>query len=358
MLNNEVKKNLHEGTVIPAHPLALTEERKLDEVAQRALTRYYIEAGAGGIAVGVHTTQFEIRDPQFQLYEKVLTLAIEEINKANAPDSFIKVGGISGPIEQARSEALFIKDAGYDLGLLSMGGLQTYSEKELLHRTEKIAEIIPVFGFYLQPSVGGRVLSYDFWKAVADIPNVHAIKIAPFNRYQTFDVIRAVCHSERNEEIAIYTGNDDNIVNDLLTTYRIDVAGKKVEKQIVGGLLGHWAVWTKTTVDLFNKIKAARLKGEIPAELPTLGQEITDANAAFFDASNQFKGCIAGINEVLARQGLLKGNWCLLDREKLSPNQAEEIDRVYAAYPHLHDDEFINANKARWFNEVKSPLHR
>jgi dihydrodipicolinate synthase/N-acetylneuraminate lyase len=350
MLNLEVKKHLLEGTVIPAHPLALTENRQLDEDGQRALTRYYIDAGVGGVAVGVHTTQFEIRYPQFNLYEKVLSLAMEELNNAQVSESFIKIGGISGPLEQAMKEATFLQDLGYDLGLLSMGGLQDATEEELIYRTKKIAEIIPVIGFYLQPAVGGRILSFDFWKQIAEIPNVHAIKAAPFNRYQTFDVIRAVCHSSRNEDIAIYTGNDDNIINDLLTTYRIDVDGEKVEKRIVGGLLGHWSVWTKTTVDIFQTVKEALKKNEIPNELLTLGQEITDANAAFFDPSNHFKGSIAGINEVLARQGLLQGNWCLLDKEKLSPNQSEEIDRVYAAYPHLNDDKFVKENLEKWFN--------
>jgi len=350
MLNREVKQHLLEGTVIPAHPLALTEDRQLDEASQRALTRYYIDSGAGGIAVGVHTTQFEIRDPQFNLYEKVLSLAMEEIKNARVPKSFIKIGGISGPLQQAVGEATFLKDLGYDLGLLSMGGLQDATEEDLLMRTRKVAEVIPVIGFYLQPAVGGRIMTFDFWKQLAEIPNVHAIKAAPFNRYQTFDVIRAVCHSSRNEEIAIYTGNDDNIINDLLTTYRIDIAGKKVEKQIVGGLLGHWSVWTKTTVDIFHKVKESIKHNEVPLELLTLGQEITDANAAFFDPNNHFKGSIAGINEVLTRQGILKGNWCLLDKEKLSPNQSEEIDRVYAAYPHLNDDEFVKSNLVKWFN--------
>jgi dihydrodipicolinate synthase/N-acetylneuraminate lyase len=350
MLNPEVKKHLLEGTVIPAHPFALTENRQLDEKGQRALTRYYIDAGVGGVAVGVHTTQFEIRDPQFNLYEKVLSLAMEEMKNAQVSESFIKIGGISGPLEQAIKEARFLQEIGYDLGLLSMGGLQDSTEEELITRTKKIAEIIPVIGFYLQPAVGGRILSFDFWNQITEIPNVHAIKVAPFNRYQTFDVIRAVCHSSRNEDIAIYTGNDDNIINDLLTTYRIDVDGKKVEKRIIGGLLGHWSVWTKTTVDIFQTVKETLTHGEIPSELLTLGQEITDANAAFFDPNNQFKGSIAGINEVLARQGLLQGNWCLLDKEKLSPNQSEEIDRVYAAYPHLNDDEFVKENLEKWFN--------
>lgn len=349
MLKEQVKKALHEGTVIPAHPLALNEDRTLDEKGQRALTRYYIDAGVGGIAVGVHTTQFEIRDPQFNLFKTVLKLAMEEMEAANLPDSFIKIGGISGEIDQAIQEATYMKEIGYDLGLLSMNGLGHLTEEALLARTKAIAEIIPVMGFYLQPSVGGRVLSYEFWKELADTPNVHGIKIAPFNRYNSFDVVRAVCHSNRNEEIALYTGNDDNIVADLLTTYRIQVDGKAVEKPIVGGLLGHWSVWTKTTVDIFKQIKAVRDEENIPKELLTLGQEVTDANAAFFDPDNQFKGSIAGINEVLARQGILQGRWCLLDKEQLSPGQAEEIDRVYKDYPHLHDDDFVKANLEKWF---------
>ncbi|WHX26240.1 dihydrodipicolinate synthase family protein [Virgibacillus halodenitrificans] len=350
MLNEDVKQRLHQGTVIPAHPLALTSNRKLDIAGQRALTRYYIEAGAGGVAVGVHTTQFEIRDPQFNLYEKVLRLAIEEMKRKNVPRSFIKIAGICGPVDQALKEAEFAKGIGYDLGLLSMGGLRELSEAKLLERTRKVAEVIPIIGFYLQPAVGGRKLSYKFWKSLADIPNVHAIKIAPFNRYLTHDVIRAVCNSDRNKEIAIYTGNDDNIVNDLLTTFRVDVNGEKVEKKIVGGLLGHWSVWTKQVVKLFEVICMQRDSNQVSSELLTIGQEITDANAAFFDAANDFKGSIAGVNEVLRRQGLLQGNWCLLDKEMLSPKQSEEIDRVYQAYPHLNDDAFVKDNIDKWLS--------
>ncbi|AVR01062.1 dihydrodipicolinate synthase family protein [Oceanobacillus iheyensis] len=345
-----VKKQLHNGTVIPAHPLALTSEKLLDEVGQRALTRYYTDAGVGGIAVGVHTTQFEIRDPRFNLYEKILKLAIEEMAKANTPDSFIKIAGICGPVEQALAEAEFSKSIGYDLGLLSMGGLDHLSEDELIARAEQVAEIIPLFGFYLQPSVGGRVFTFDFWKRFADIANVQAIKIAPFNRYHSFDVVRAVCHSKRNADIALYTGNDDNIINDLLTTYNIRTGDGMLKKKIVGGLLGHWSVWTKNVVEMFNCIKDVQCETQIPSNLLTLGQEITDANAAIFDASNQFKGSIAGINEVLRRQGILQGNWCLLEKEKLSPGQAEEIDRVYRNYPHLNDDEFVKANLTKWFD--------
>jgi hypothetical protein len=348
MLKSQVKKSLHEGAFIPAHPLAITENKELDETSQRALTRYYLDSGVGGLAVGVHTTQFEIRDPRFNLYQRVLKLAVEEMEKAKVPDSFIKAAGICGPIEQAVDEAEFSKGIGYDLGLLSMGGLQDYSEEQLLERTRKVAEIIPVFGFYLQTAVGGRVLSYEFWERFAGIPNVHAIKLAPFDRYLTFEVVRAVCHSERSDDIALYTGNDDNIVNDLLTTYKFNINGTVKEKKIVGGLLGHWSVWTKRAVELFKEIKQMKNSDCVPDSMLTLAQEITDANGAFFDARNQFKGSIAGINQVLASQGLMKGRWCLLDKEELSPGQMDEINRVYAVYPHLHDDDFVEKNLERW----------
>ncbi|MFI8687570.1 dihydrodipicolinate synthase family protein [Rossellomorea sp. NPDC077527] len=348
MLTSPVNKALHEGAFIPAHPLALSTNKELDEVSQRALTRYYIDSGVGGLAVGVHTTQFEIRDPRFGLYERVLKLAMEEMENAGVPDSFIKVAGICGPVDQAVKEAKFSKDIGYDLGLLSMGGLDSHSEEELLERTRRVSEIIPVFGFYLQPAVGGRVLSYEFWRAFAELPNVYAVKLAPFDRYLTSEVVRAVCHSKRRDEIALYTGNDDNIVNDLLTTYRFKIGDGEKEKKIVGGLLGHWSVWTKRAVELFKEIKHWQLQDAIPQRMLTLAQEITDANGAFFDARNGFKGSIAGINQVLAGQGLMKGRWCLSDKEELSPNQMEEIHRVYDAYPHLHDDDFVKENLSKW----------
>lgn len=347
-LKPELKQALHDGLVIPAHPLALDENRKLDERHQRALTRYYIAAGAGGIAVGVHSTQFEIRNKDVGLFEPVLRLAAEEVEKAKLNRPFIKVAGLIGPTEQALEEAEIALSLGYDAGLLSMGGLADWSEKDLLKRAEKVAGKIPVFGFYLQPSVGGRIFSYDFWRHFADIPGVIAIKMAPFNRYQTLDVVRAVCNSERRDEIALYTGNDDNIVIDLLTTYRIQVDGKTVEKKIVGGLLGHWGVWTKKAVEMLEEIKKVRGRKEIPAEWLTRNAEVTDANAAFFDPAHQFAGCIPGIHEVLRRQGLMKGTWCLNPDEKLSPGQMEEIDRVYRDYPHLNDDDFVKAHLKEW----------
>lgn len=352
-LKAEVKNLLHEGTVIPAHPLALNASRKLDEKRQRALTRYYLASGAGGVAVGVHTTQFEIREKKFELFKPVLKLATEEIQNSKLTRPFIKVAGIVGHTDQAMKEAETAVELGYDLGLLSAGGLNDLSELALLKRAEKIAELIPVFGFYLQPAAGGRLLSFDFWKDMAEIANVQAIKIAPFNRYQTIDVVRGVCCSSRHKEIALYTGNDDNIVGDLLTTFRFNVNGEYREKQIVGGLLGHWAVWTRKAVELLNEIKEIKNSGtSIPAGMLTKGIKVTDTNAAFFDTANHFKGCIPGIHEVLRRQGLLEGTWCLKPEEKLSQGQRDEISRVYHDYPDLNDDAFVKEHLSDWLEEV------
>ncbi len=347
-LKPEIKQLLFEGTVIPAHPLALNENRQMDERRQRALSRYYLDSGAGGMAVGVHTTQFEIRKEEFNLFKPVLQLAAEEVGQAQLSRPFIKIAGIVGPVDQALQEAELAAELGYDLGLLSNGGLADLSEADLSRRTEKVAEIIPVFGFYLQPAVGGKVLSFDFWKDFAEIPNVQAIKMAPFNRYQTLDVVRAVCHSSRFQDIALYTGNDDNIVADLLTNYCFMVNGEIREKAIIGGLLGHWAVWTQKAVELMEEIKKIRKNRGIPEEMLTKGIAVTDTNAAFFDAANQFKGCIAGIHEVLRRQGLLEGTWCLNPEESMSAGQDAEISRVYQAYPELNDDTFVKKNLDKW----------
>ncbi|SMD14298.1 dihydrodipicolinate synthase family protein [Pedobacter nyackensis] len=341
-LKPELKRFLDEGTIIPAHPLALTAERTLDELQQRLLTRYYMAAGAGGIAVGVHSTQFEIRDPEINLYETVLKLAAEEVDKAKLSRPFIKVAGICGPTAQAVEEAKTALKYGYDIGLLSMGGLQGWTESEILDRVKAVAAVMPVFGFYLQPSVGGRIFSYDFWLQFAEIENVEAIKVAAFNRYQTLDVVRAICHSTRRDKIALYTGNDDNIVADLLTNYRFEINGETIEKEFIGGLLGHWAVWTKAAVALFEEVKACKANDRIGvSELLTRGVQVTDMNAAIFDPSHAFHGCIPGIHEVLRRQGLLKGIWCLNPNEQLSDGQIDEIDRVCTAYPQLTDDQFV-----------------
>jgi len=340
---------LRRGLVIPAHPLALTAKRKLDENHQRALTRYYCAAGAGGIAVGVHTTQFEIRDPKVGLYQPVLILAAETMDEfvAQTGSAVVKITGIVGPTAQAVAEAKFAVDNKYHLGLVSLGALRKAENAKLISHLRRIAEIIPLMGFYLQPAVGGRILDFNFWREAAEIENLLAIKISPFNRYQTLDVVRAVAESGRADEIVLYTGNDDNIVMDLLTKFSFGNNGKT--KRIAGGLLGHWAVWTKKAVALLNEIHGLVDNDKpVPNELLTRAQQITDANAAFFDPQNNFAGCIAGLHEVLCRQGLLAGRWTLNPNEDLSPGQMEEIDRVYRVYPHLHDDAFVAENLAAW----------
>ena len=339
------RERLRQGVAIPAHPLALTSARQLDERRQRALTRYYLAAGAGGVAVGVHTTQFEIRDPRVGLFEPVLELAMEELRAAGHRTDTVKVAGIVGRTPQAVREAEFAARCGYDLGLLSLGAWRDAPVSELMAHARAVAEVVPLFGFYLQPAVGGRDLPYAFWRELAEMPRVVAIKIAPFNRYQTLDVVRAVADSGRADEIALYTGNDDSIVTDLATPFRFGVRTLHIR----GGLLGHWAVWTLRAVKMLEQIHSqVRAKGPLAASWLTLGAEITDANAALFDAANQFRGCIAGIHEVLRRQGLLAGRWCLNPDEDLSPGQADEIDRVYRAYPHLNDDAFVREHLDDW----------
>jgi dihydrodipicolinate synthase/N-acetylneuraminate lyase len=333
-----VRERLAVGIVIPAHPLALTSARKLDERRQRALTRYYLASGAGGVAVGVHTTQFAIRDPRFGLYQPVLELAMEEAAKGDV----VKVAGVCGVGPQAVKEAELAGLLGYDAALLSMGGLNELETDELIEHAKAIADVLPVIGFYLQPSVGGRALSYDFWREFSTIDNVVAIKIAPFNRYQTIGVLRGVIDSGRAMDISLYTGNDDNILIDLLT--RWNFGGETL--RIAGGLLGQWAVWTSKAVE---HLALAKQSGtEIPAEMLTLAQQITDANSALFDPTHGFAGCVAGIHEVLRRQGLLEGIWCLDEKESLSPGQSAEIDRVSNAYPHLADDTFVRSHLDEW----------
>jgi dihydrodipicolinate synthase/N-acetylneuraminate lyase len=337
------RRLLDQGCVIPAHPLALTAARALDERRQRALTRYYLDAGAGGVAVGVHTTQFAIRD--HGLYQPVLALAAETVDAwlARAPRPFVKVAGAIGRTPQAVREAEIARTLGYDCVLLSLGAFQRASDAELISHCREVASVIPLFGFYLQPAVGGRVLSYEFWRAFAEIEQVCAIKIAPFNRYQTLDVVRAVADSGR-DDIALYTGNDDSIVNDLIMPSTV-CGGTR---WIVGGLLGQWAVWTKRAVEMLDSAKAARAAGSVPASLLAEGTALTDANAALFDVRHAFSGCIAGIHEVLCRQGLLAGTWCLEPNEGLSPGQSQEIDRVIAGHPELTDDAFVREHLDRW----------
>ena len=344
-----IQQLLKTGTVIPAHLLALKADRRLDERRQRALTRYYVAAGAGGLAVGVHTTQFAIRDPHVGLFEPVLKLAAEEMDRADLlrAEPMVRVGGICGKTAQALQEAQLLTNLGYSAGLLSLAAAKDLDEQALIAHCREVAQILPIIGFYLQPAVGGRVLSYKFWRDFAEIENVVAIKIAPFNRYQTLDVIRAV--TESGHDIALYTGNDDNILVDLVTPYGFKINGQFHEMRIVGGILGHWAVWTRGAVELLKECHAVAVSGQpIARWILQRNVEVTDCNAAFFDAANDFAGCIAGLHEVLRRQGLLEGIWCLNSNETLSPGQTEEIDRVYRAYPHLNDDDFVRAGLDTW----------
>jgi hypothetical protein len=343
-----VREKLNRGVVIPACPLALNAQRKLDERRQRALLRYYLAAGAGGIAMGVHTTQFAIRNPKVGLFGPVLELAAAEILRGReGQNGCVAVAGICGRTAPAVAEAEMIRALGFHFGLLNLGALEGATENELIAHCRTVAEIIPVFGFYLQPSAGGRVLPHSFWRRFAEIENIVAIKIAPFNRYQTVEVMRAVAESGR-EDIALYTGNDDNIVMDLVTPYRFMVNGKEVERRIVGGLLGHWAVWTRRAVAIHEECRRLAGGDAIPADLIRRSVAATDCNAAFFDAANGYAGCIAGLHEVLRRQGLLEGIWCLDPKEGLGAGQREEIDRVYRAYPELNDDEFVAQHRDEW----------
>ncbi len=341
----DIRAHLIAGHVIPAHPLALTADLKLDERRQRALTRYYVAAGSGGIAVGVHTTQFAIREPKWGLFKPVLELASRTVDEglASTPKPFIKLAGICGKTDQAIREAEAARSLGYHAGLLSLGAWKGEPEAAILEHCRTVAETIPLFGFYLQPAVGGVKLSYSFWRRFVDIPGLVAIKIAPFNRYQTLDVIRALAQSERTD-VALYTGNDDNILVDLLTPFRIG----GVEIRIVGGLLGHWAVWTTKAVELLEKVKLVREQPLIDASWLTKAASITIANAAIFDAANDFAGCVPGIHEVLRRQRLLAGTWCLDPQEKLSPRQSEEIDEVLRQFPEMQDNEFVAEHLDDW----------
>ncbi len=332
----------------------MTAHRKLDERRQRALSRYYVAAGAGGLAVGVHTTQFAIRDPKVGLFEPVLTIAREEMDRADEGRAtpLVRIAGVCGTTEQAVSEATLARDLKYHAGLLSLAALRDADDDALVAHCRAVAEVIPVIGFYLQPAVGGRVLPYAFWRRFVEIEHVVAIKIAPFNRYQTLDVMRAVAESGR-DDVALYTGNDDNIVLDLLTPYAFEVNARPVRRHMTGGLLGHWAVWTRAAVALLAECHryASSDRGAdatVPVQMLTKAAAVTDCNAAFFDVAHQFTGCIAGLHEVLRRQGLLEGTWCLDPDETLSAGQREQIDRVYAAYPQLNDDAFVAEHRDEW----------
>ncbi len=344
-----ILQTIKKGIAIPAHPLALTADRRLDERRQRALSRYYLAAGSGGLAIGVHTTQFAIRQPKVGLFEPVLRLAAEEMDRADAGRAIplVRIGGVCGDTAQAVAEATLLRNLKYHAGLLSLAAVAAWDDERLVAHCKEVANTLPIVGFYLQPAVGGRLLSYSFWSRFAEIENVVAIKIAPFNRYQTLDVVRAVVES--GHDIALYTGNDDNIVLDLLTPFSFNASGKQQSRRITGGLLGHWSVWTKRAVELLDECHTVVAENRpIPTSMLEKSIHVTDSNAAFFDAANKFAGCIAGLHEVLRRQGLLEGIWCLNPHEALSSGQREEIDRVYRAYPELNDDDFVREYRDSW----------
>ena len=346
-----LRAHLLAGHVIPAQPLALDRHRKFSEKHQRALTRYYIAAGSGGLAVGVHSTQFAIRDPEHNLFRPVLELAAQTVRAelAAAPRDFALIAGICGQTPQAVAEAELALSFGYHAGLVSMAAFKTEPEDAIVAHVATLAKLIPVVGFYLQPAVGGRVFSYAFWRKFAEIPGVVAIKLAPFNRYQTIDVVRAVTDAGR-DDLALYTGNDDTIVADLLTPFTFAHRGKPVTRRIVGGLLGHWGVWTHAAVQLFRETQSAAQQPEFSARWLERAVAVTDMNAALFDAANRFHGCIPGILEVLRRQGLVETVHCLNPDEVLSPGQAEELTRVCHTYPVLTDDAFVAQHLTRWLS--------
>ena len=354
MLSSHIIDKLRSGCVIPAHPLALDPNGKIDERRQKALTRYYIASGAGGLAVGVHTTQFAIHETKVGLYQPVLELAAETAQKYAEFTDFgepVMIAGILGETKNAVKEAGLAVEMGYHIGLLSLTALKDKSINELIDHAKQVAEVIPIMGFYLQEVISEMVLPVEFWKKFAEIPNVLAIKIAPFNRYQTLDVLEAVAHSSRSDEIALYTGNDDNIICDLLTRYEFNVDGRSVSLRIVGGLLGQWACWTKRAAEYLTRIKAiCESESAIPHDMLTLANQLTLANKAIFDADNHFAGCIPGISYTLKQQGLLEHVGTLDPDERLSEGQAEMIDRIRSSYPHLIDDDFVKENLHKWLS--------
>ena len=336
---------LRAGTVIPAHPLALDASRRLDPRRQRALGRYYLDAGSGGLAVGVHATQFAIRE--LGMYEPVLRLAMDTARDwARRP--VVMIAGLSGRTEQARREAEVARGLGYHAGMLSLAPMKGASVDELVEHCAAVAAVMPLVGFYLQTAVGGIPLPVDFWTRFAAIDNVVAVKAAPFNRYRTLDVVRGIVAARAEERVTIYTGNDDHIVLDLAVPFAVRRGADEVRVRIKGGLLGHWSVWTQKAVELHSRIQSAIARNAVDADLLALDARVTDCNSAFFDVAHDFAGCIPGCHEVLRRQGLLEGTWCLDPNETLSPGQSAEIDRVYREHPDLSDDDFVRANLARW----------
>ncbi|MBN1815862.1 MAG: hypothetical protein JW828_00790 [Sedimentisphaerales bacterium] len=354
-MNRDIANKLHSGCVIPAHPLILNGRHRMDIRRQKALTRYYLSAGAGGLAVGVHTTQFAIHDPNIGLLKPVLELAAEtaaDVVRKTGQPAPILIAGIVGSTEQAVREAELAQRLGYHIGLLSLTALKGKTMAQWLDHARQVAAVIPIMGFYLQQSISGMVLPERFWRELADIPGLAAIKIAPFNRYQTLNVLEAVAHSGRAEQIALYTGNDDSILLDLLTRYEFMVDGRPVVLRITGGLLGQWACWTQKAVAYLEAVhRLCKANDPIPPDMLTLAGQLTLANKAIFDADHNFTGCIPGILYVLQRQGFLQEIFTLDPKERLSPGQADAIDRILKGYPHLADDDFVKANISDWLSD-------
>jgi hypothetical protein len=336
---------LRRGAVLPAHPLALDQRRQFDRASPRALARYYIDAGAGGLAVGVHATQFKIR--AVGLYRPVLELAAETA-ASWAKRPLIMIAGVIGRTTQAIAEARLARDLGYHAVLLGLGALKGSSEDELIEHCRLLAREMPLIGFYLQTAVGGIALSRAFWTRFAGIDNVIAIKVAPFDRYKSLDVAFGVVAAAAEDRISLYTGNDDHIVADLVTPLRIRSGQREVSVRFKGGLLGHWSVWTKAAVELLARAQAAAGSGAVPEDLLGMDAMVTDCNSVIFDVANGFAGCIPGCHEVLRRQGLMRSAACLDRNEGLSPGQAAGIDRITAAYPELNDNAFVRAHLHRW----------
>jgi len=337
---------LRQGCAIPAHPLALDDDGRFDQRHQRALTRYYLDAGVRGLAVGVHSTEFAIREAG--LLAPVLELAAETMTDW-ARHSTLLIAGACGPTSQAVAEAELAAQLGYHAVLLNPGGLGDADEQALLDRTRAVAEVLPVVGFYLQTSVGGRYLSPEFWTRMALIPQVLAIKVAPFDRYQTLDVARGIHQAGRADDLALYTGNDDNIVVDLLTSFDFGDGEDRHRVDVRGGLLGQWGVWAAKAVELLAMARRARAgESDLYPALLALSGRLTDANSALFDARGSFRGCIPGIKQVLKDQGLLSSTRCLDANEVLSPGQHADIDRVRREHTELTDDAFVAEHLDRW----------
>jgi hypothetical protein len=344
-MSANLQNRLRDGVVIPAHPLALDDEGAVDLRAQRALTRYYLAAGVHGVAVGVHTTQFELHEDRGLLTEVWRLAATTADESGRAP---VLVAGLTGDTADAVVEGQIAVEAGYEVALLCPWGMADVTEAAMVERARAVGEVLPTIGFYLQESVGGRRLGRDYWRRLFDLESVVAVKTAPFDRYRTNDVVQALLEHDRWDEVAVLTGNDDNIVHDLITPYRRQVCGQEREVRATGGLLGQWAVGARAAVDVVARVAQAMASGAVPTSILRSAAEFVDVNAAVFDVDHDFAGCVAGVNEVLRQQGLVPTVRCLGKRDILSPGQAEQIAQVRERYPNVLDEEFVATHRDDW----------